>query len=103
MRLEADAPELEPPSPRGRFVPRRWTLRVRESAAGMFAPVRRRRVTVLAVVGAVAAVGATAAYSLLRVGGAGAFGSIWAAGGGNFLSDAAGVPVRETTFQPLNG
>jgi hypothetical protein len=108
MWLEADAPEVEPPPRRRfdlrRFDPRRFSARrLRESVAPTFEPVRGGRVTPLAVLAAAVAVAATAAYSLLRVGGAGAFNSIWAEDGANFLSDAYILPLRQTIFKPLNG
>src|SRR5882762_5693065 len=110
MRLEADAPELEPPSADRRderpFAVARLrapVARLRESLARLFAPVRRTRITGPAVLGAAVAIVVTATYSLLRVGGAGAFNSIWAEDGANFLSDAYILPLRQTIFKPLNG
>jgi hypothetical protein len=104
VRLEADAPELEPPPPSRRTDPGRFALlRLREPLAGLFQPVRRRRITVLAVLTGAAAIVATATYSLLRVGGAGAFNTIWAEDGANFLSDAYLLPVRDTILKPING
>ena len=103
MRLEADAPELEP-SPSRRPGGRRFALtRLREPLADLFQPVRRRRITGLGVLTGAAAIVATAGYSLLRVGGPGAFNSIWAEDGANFLSDAYLLPVGETLFKPING
>jgi hypothetical protein len=110
MRLEADAPELEPPSA-DRLDQRRFGVarlrepvaRVRELVASLFAPVRRTRITGPAVFGAALAIVVTAAYSLLRVGGAGAFNSIWAEDGANFLSDAYMLPTSATIFRSLNG
>jgi hypothetical protein len=118
MKLEADEPLLESQSqsqsqaqsrslspqvagPRRRRFPDLEALR--ERAEEMFAPPRRRRLTWGGALSAVGVSIAMAAYSLLRVGGAGAFNSVWAEDGSNFLSDAYLLPARETIFKPING
>lgn len=106
MRLEADQPELDPaPSrrPAGRRRLSQFLANGRPSAQAMFEAVRPVPVSGPSmVVGVVAAV-AVAVYSLLRVGGAGPFNTIWAEDGANFLSDAYMLPASGNILKPING
>ncbi len=103
MRLEADQPELEPAPPRAARAWHRNLPALRGGAVAMFQPVRPRQVTWVTALAAAVAALAIAGYSLLRVGGAGAFNTIWAEDGANFLSDAYMLPASGNILKPING
>jgi hypothetical protein len=114
MRLEADQPELEPAPPqrpRGPLpelgnrisVLRSSVSLLRDNAVAMFRPVRPSPISRISVLATGVAALAVAGYSLLRVGGAGAFNTIWAEDGANFLSDAYLLPAAGNILKPING
>src|SRR5262245_15293454 len=110
MRLEADTPELEPPSV-GRDVPR-FTVagtrgladRIRGPAAGLFAPLRRTRITGPAVVGAALAIVLMATYGLMRCDGTAAFTPIWPGGSLELAARTFGPALfGPALFGPVTG
>ncbi|NUR70608.1 MAG: hypothetical protein HOU81_07290 [Hamadaea sp.] len=87
------------------------TARVRRSLPGglrgaltpLFPPATEYRRSWRAIALAVVTIVAGAGLSMTRNGGAGAWNTIWAEDGTNFLTDALNESVLRTVFKPING